>query len=839
MGVSTTPKRRVALGIGTVFAALALVVGLASPGLAGNIYETEPNDFRQDSGVLTFIPGIDGLYGDLHGFSANDDYWEFTANAGSQYTFVANAINCSGFTDPMDIGIEIRNASGGVVAYSDFGFSCQNETIVWTPSSSGTYYVVLYEATGTPTFITTYRVDIFVSGPSPSPTNTPTPTASPTPTPIYTQETISIKAKALTYDQSSGRIYASIPSSEGRFGNTIAVIDPSKAAIQGYVFAGSEPGRMTVTAGGEYLYTILDGGGAVRPINLSNMQRLPQFTLGIEASTYRYPRSGADITYLLGSPQSVVVSNVGPIPLELYGARIYDNGVPRPDAGPPAALYIEPSGSSGSIYAATEPVSNFDFYELTVGVSGLSVANNATLSGGSGSNADMEYANGRIYTTTGREVNPATMSVVGTFSGGVIEPDAPNNRLFVLTTSGNLNILNLATRASLRTISLGSGTRSNLIRWGNNGLAFITNGTTINLLRITDSALLPQTAAPTPAPLSGVPPVPYLPTFQIEQTLEVPVTANDLVYDKTRHLLYVSVPNGVPTIGGTITQIDPDTGALGASVSVGSQPTKLELTRNDEFLYVGLNGENRVRLVDLATFTAGTSFTLGSSVAFDLAVDPLTTTTLAVSEDSGTTPLLTIYDNGVPRLNSAPLSMTSKVEYKADGTAVYAYGGLTYASISRKFAVTPSGIPNPSQFEEVVGLLMGVDAQLENGIMYSSGGAFADLETPQRLGWFAKADYPIAAYSSYGPPAQATSASRGISYFAYRTIEVPLVVGKLLLYNHTRYLNIADFTVGQIDTAPQSMVTCGTDGVAVRTLDKIVIINLQFINATEDWEKYD
>lgn len=813
-------------------------LGLLAPATAraGNVNETEPNDGRSDPGVLVFVPGLDGLYGNLDGPTLNDDYWEFTATAGTQYTFVANAINCRTFVNPpLDLGIEIQNASGGVVTGQDLNGDCLSETLVWTPSASGTYYIAVYEATGTPsTGITSYRIDIFKSGPtfSPSPTPMPTispsPTVSPTPSPIFTEKDINLVSYGLAANPVSGHIYASVVSWGGREGNTVAVIDPTKGEVQAHLFVGSDPTDLVVTEGGEYLYTLLEGGAAVLRTDLATYQRV-RFTLGNDP--VEGPRFPVDQAPMKGAPLSLAVSSVGFTTAFVsgLGARIYDNGVPRSNAGPLNAVVIERSDIPNTVYASDCRYNQDNFYRLNAAFDGLGTSATATFSGIG--NSELEYENGKVYSTKGGVINTTNMTMASTFPAtSRLQADSANNRMFTLATKV-LTSRVLGTGALLDTENVAATNRSysELIRWGSNGLAFIQDSTTIRILEIIDPTLLPQSANPAPAKPTGIAPVPDLPIFQLQGADTISIATNDLVHDPLRDILYVSVPDSDPLRGGTITQIDPATGAFGASVNVGSEPNVMAISPDSSRLYVGLDGVNQVRLVDLATFTAGTTFSLGTLIAGDIAIDPLTSSTLAISELTSDTMFrrLAIYDDGVARPDFVDANdgyQALRVEYNADGTMLYAVDNAAAASPFYRFVPGPTGIANPAAIPAIGKFLLG-DIQFENGILYSSLGEFADPATPALIGTYKNAGLLL--YNS----ALVADSGRGFTYSSSS--------GKLLMHNHSRFLRIANLTVPAINSAPLRIVTCGQEDAAVRLVDKIVIARINHINAADEWIQYE
>ena len=110
----------------------------------------------------------------------------------------------------------------------------------------------------------------------------------------------------------------------------------------------------------------------------------------------------------------------------------------------------------------------------------------------SGFGTDIEYDNGRIYTTNGRVIDPAKGMLLGTFNGGSgeVEPDSSVGRTFFI--NGNvLTAYDQETFLPLGSIKISglSGSPMNLIRWGDDGLAFATTGGQVVLI---NTRLVPE-----------------------------------------------------------------------------------------------------------------------------------------------------------------------------------------------------------------------------------------------------------------------------------------------------------------------------------------------------------
>ena len=71
-----------------------------------------------------------------------------------------------------------------------------------------------------------------------------------------------LTANDLVYSQSTQRLYASVPSSQGSTGNSVAEIDPVAASITSQVFVGSEPAQLALADDNQTLYVGLSGAAA-------------------------------------------------------------------------------------------------------------------------------------------------------------------------------------------------------------------------------------------------------------------------------------------------------------------------------------------------------------------------------------------------------------------------------------------------------------------------------------------------------------------------------------------------------------------------------------------------
>ena len=320
---------------------------------------------------------------------------------------------------------------------------------------------------------------------------------------------LDLPANDLVWDPFAQLIYASLPSSYGTNGNSIAVINPATGAVNGYYFAGSEPTKLAIDSTSKYLYVSLNGVGSIQRLDLPAFTQDIQISLG---TTTNGPILAGAIAVSPANSQTLAVAvNAGCCgqggPIEFF------NGTTQLANSVTTAAANQLVFASGTTLYGYEPsiVS-----QITVGSAGGTLAKQWT---GMVTGNTFQYSGGLIFGGNGQEFNPATGLLLGTFdvgpvccSGGAeVLPNSALNRAFALgqtpffdsfsITSYNLTQftpLAVANLAELGT-SYNSISASKFIQWGTNGLAFIlTNGccgTTTNQVVLLQSPTLLLTAA--------------------------------------------------------------------------------------------------------------------------------------------------------------------------------------------------------------------------------------------------------------------------------------------------------------------------------------------------------
>jgi hypothetical protein len=242
-----------------------------------------------------------------------------------------------------------------------------------------------------------------------------------------------LRANALAYSPATGKIYASVPSSEDVLGNSLTVIDPTTGAIGPSAWVGSEPNQLAMTTDGRTLYVGIDGAAGVRRVDLAeNGTPVPGagFDLGWGEGTYgtSYLRSAVRLAAVPWDRDSVAV-------IRSYSDAVtFTNGSPRPDtltastiafSDVPPTLY-----AGGWDYLAPWNLTARGFAEAAAPATSQDIE-------------DLVFDGGRLYTNKGLVIDAASRTVVATIAipstvaDAQVVPDSSSGVIQFLGTSRN------------------------------------------------------------------------------------------------------------------------------------------------------------------------------------------------------------------------------------------------------------------------------------------------------------------------------------------------------------------------------------------------------------------
>jgi uncharacterized repeat protein (TIGR01451 family) len=233
----------------------------------------------------------------------------------------------------------------------------------------------------------------------------------------------------------------------------------------------------------------------------------------------------------------------------------------------------------------------------------------------SGGNATVQVA--VTPTTSGSVTAHATVSAMEA------DPNMANNNAdAVATVTGSAyNPLPLMISISPSLVKAGSGTTtvtvtgrgftpSSVVRWNNTGLSTqFVDATT--LTATLDSSYLSSmgwgfVTVATSAPGGGT----SLLGLPLTIYASVPLDTNSVVFDPFTRKIWASVPSTATQVtGNSLVAIDPETATAGIPINIGSEPKRVALSDDGQYLYTVLSGSKEVRRMNLPTLTPGARFT--------------------------------------------------------------------------------------------------------------------------------------------------------------------------------------------------------------------------------------
>src|SRR5690349_1762773 len=204
---------------------------------------------------------------------------------------------------------------------------------------------------------------------------------------------VNLTTNDLAYSSSTGKIYASVPSSVGSSGNSLQAIDPTTGLVTSSTFVGSEPNKLAISDDGHNLYVSLDGSATVRRFDALTNTPGTQFSLG-QDSFFLTPFGANDLAVAPGNPNVLAVART-----QQAGVAIFDNGVRRTNVASNGFSFIAYSASASKLYS-----NGFSgLSTLAVDAAGVTVS---STSGLNPNNSRIKFSNGLIFTSTGQVINP-------------------------------------------------------------------------------------------------------------------------------------------------------------------------------------------------------------------------------------------------------------------------------------------------------------------------------------------------------------------------------------------------------------------------------------------------
>ena len=301
----------------------------------------------------------------------------------------------------------------------------------------------------------------------------------------------------------------------------------------------------------------------------------------------------------------------------------------------------------------------------------------------------------------------------------------------------------------------------------------------------------------------------------------VNLTANAMAYDPFTRQLYASIPSTATEVSGnSIVPIDPSTGTIGTPIFIGSEPKRVAISDDGQFLYTVLSGSNEVRRLDLPTQTPGTRFTVQTPTGLtttpfapdDLAVLPGNHDVIATSKYANAVQVWDINSTGATLRGIGGFVYSGNFLAWGDASHLYSYDSGLSPSKLHRFNVTSTSV---TEVDETNLTGFGGRMIVSNGLIYSGyGGVSNPLPTPPVL----VGRYGLSTYFCCGDSFPALDAGERMVFFS----GVDSAGNRSLQsFNQDTFspLGALQLTTGQsFGNTPSDLSRWGRDGLAFRTL---------------------
>lgn len=312
----------------------------------------------------------------------------------------------------------------------------------------------------------------------------------------------------------------------------------------------------------------------------------------------------------------------------------------------------------------------------------------------------------------------------------------------------------------------------------------------------------------TGSPAAALPVLPPSPTIGTPLVVDLP--NNHVIADPGRGVLYATIPSSVALIGNTVTKLDPLTGAQIASVAVGSEPVRMAITDDGQYLYVTLDGAMSVTRVRLSDFQRDIDIPLpdagflGQTRAEEVETIPGSPILVAVSiRNICCSPRhqgVHLFSNAT-RLPAATQDHTgsNRITGSSDPGVLYGYNNETSEAGFRRISVRADGLRE----EKVVFGGLGNDLEFSGGRVYSTAGTVMDVSTMTAVGTIGTSG-----------PVRPDAALGRVHY---------LTDGELRTFHYTAFTAVGSAPLTEA-SGLNTVIRWGTDGLAFGGGGRIVIV---------------
>ena len=428
------------------------------------------------------------------GGTSNAVSFTITAQVNPQPTLVSLTPNTTAIrTSAITINLNGTGFVANSQVYVNASSCCYYGATVTYVNSTTLQYTMPASMLGS---VATYQLSVYNPGPGGGQSGQVAFTVTAPVNPNYTLTTVNLQANDIVYDKVHDTFYASTPSSLGARGNSIVPVSTT-GTIGTAVFAGSEPKLLAISDDCTYLYVQVTGSNQIKRFTLPELTLDETISFGVNASNQ--PITPVSMAVQPGHPHTLAVME-GLVTYSNGQVYIFDDTTPRSKSTTGYNYYSTSTGYDSMVWNANGSkliVANYSSYYLsvlTIDSTGVASTTNYQPSGyiSYGNGLHFDTGTNLVYDNLGHAVDPNTGTPSGVFQAtGVMVPDSSLSTAYFLGCAApycssyyytNLQLMtfdiNRYTPTSSVTLYANFTAPQRMVRWGTNGLAFNTVGST-------------------------------------------------------------------------------------------------------------------------------------------------------------------------------------------------------------------------------------------------------------------------------------------------------------------------------------------------------------------------
>jgi len=229
-----------------------------------------------------------------------------------------------------------------------------------------------------------------------------------------------------------------------------------------------------------------------------------------------------------------------------------------------------------------------------------------------------------------------------------------------------------------------------------------------------------------------------------------------MVWDGIHQLIYLSVPSLASSMGNTVAALNPISGSIQSFQFAGSEPDRLAISDDNQFLYAALDGSSSIQRFTLPNPLPDINYSLGADPNYgpyfglDLEVAPSRPHTTAISRGNFlVSPValggMAIYDDSTrrPTVTNSPGPLFDSLQWGSD-TAIYAINSESSSFDFYVLNVNPTGVTLSKDYQsEFSSFYVRMHYDSGTGFVYTDDGYVINPANGQRVGTFQAGGYMV------------------------------------------------------------------------------------------------